>query len=206
MLKRIGIYGGTFDPIHFGHLLLAETSRETLNLDRVFFVPAKRPPHKPGKRISPDEDRLAMLRLALKGNRSFAVDTFELEQDQTSFTIHTVEYFHEKYPVAELFLLMGEDMLRIFPDWYQPQRICELATPAVIGRGGNEIPDLGFLSGTASRECLAKIKKSRGPMPAVSFSSTAIREFVQLGKSIRYQTPASVARYIQSKGLYLSRD
>lgn len=204
MLKRIGIYGGTFDPIHFGHLLLAETSRETLGLDRIFFVPAKRPPHKPGKRLSPDEDRLAMLRLALRGNRAFGVDTFELEQDQISFTVHTVEYFHDKYPDAELFLLMGEDMLRIFPNWYEPQRICELATPAVIGRAGNEVQDLSFLSGTASRKCLAKIRKSRVPMPAVSFSGTAIRDAVRHGKSIRYQTPATVVQYIQKKGLYLS--
>lgn len=200
---RLGIYGGTFDPIHFGHLLLAETSREALSLDRVLFIPAKVPPHKLDKHLTCEKDRVAMLELALKGNRFFEIDTFELEQkDSVSFTVHTVEYLHEKYPNDELFLLMGEDMLRIFPNWYEPQRICELATLAVIGRAGREIHGLTFLSEVVTPAQLKKIRQSRVPMPAVAFSGTEIRRTAAQGKSIRYQTPDAVVKYIQKNGLY----
>lgn len=203
---RIGIYGGTFDPIHFGHLLLAESAREALRLNRVLFVPARIPPHKQEKHLTSEKDRVAMLRLALRGNRAFSVETFELEQNQVSFTVHTVEFLHEKYPHAELFLLMGEDMLRIFPNWFQPGRICELATPAVIGRAGHEIGSLEFLSNVAPPEKLEQIRAARVPMPSVSFSSTAIREAVLAGQSIRYQTPASVVRYVKARQLYLQKE
>jgi len=199
---KIGIYGGTFDPIHYGHLLLAETAKETLKLDRVLFIPARIPPHKQGKYLTPESDRVAMLRLALRGNPAFALETFELKQMQVSYTVHTVEYLHGKYPNAELFLLMGEDMLRTFPDWYEPAKICKLATPAVIGRNGCEVEDLDFLSGVASSACLRKIRRSRVPMPAVAFSGSEIRARAAKGKSIRYQTPDSVVRYIETHALY----
>ncbi len=199
---KIGIYGGTFDPVHFGHLLLAESARETLRLDQVLFVPARIPPHKQDKSLTDEIDRVAMLRLALEGNPYFALEMFELEQNQVSYTVHTVEFLSQKYPNAELFLLMGVDMLRIFPKWYEPKRICELCTPAVIGRDGNEIGDLDFLAEIASPETLAKIRTSRVPMPSVAFSSTAIREAIPSGKSIRYQTPDAVIRYIEEHELY----
>lgn len=199
---RIGIYGGTFDPIHFGHLLLAESAREALRLDRVLFVPARVPPHKQWKVLASEADRVAMLRLAIRGNRGFHIETFELEQPEVSYTVHTAEYLHGKYPKAKIYLLMGEDMLRTFPDWYEPERICELVTPAVIGRAGHEIRGLGFLRKVTSREKLEEIRASRVPMPAVDFSSTAIREAVSAGKSIRYQTPSRVVTYINSHQLY----
>jgi len=199
---RLGIYGGTFDPIHFGHLLLAETARETLHLDQVLFVPAKIPPHKQGKRLTPEEHRVAMLRLALRGNPFFRLELFELRQNAVSFTVHTLEYLRKKCPNDELFLLMGEDMLRIFPSWYEPKRICELATLALIGRAGQEIADLSFLKGLASRERLRQIRASRVPMPAVAFSSTEIRERVSKGKSVKYWVPESVRKYIEKNELY----
>ncbi|MBQ9454057.1 MAG: nicotinate-nucleotide adenylyltransferase [Thermoguttaceae bacterium] len=199
---RLGIYGGTFDPIHFGHLLLAETARETLGLDRVLFVPAKIPPHKQGKYLTSEEHRVAMIRLALRGNPAFKLELFELRQNAVSYTVYTLEYLRRKYPNDELFLLMGEDMLRIFPDWYEPKRICELATLALIGRSGQEIGNLSFLKGLATRERLRQIRASRVPMPAVAFSSTEIRERVKAGKSVKFWLPDSVRKYIEKNNLY----
>ena len=199
---RLGIFGGTFDPIHYGHLLLAETARETLGLDRVLFIPAKIPPHKRRKHLTSEEHRVAMLRLALRGNPFFGLELFELRQNEVSYTVYTLEYLRRKYPNDELFLLMGEDMLRIFPDWYEPRRICELATLALIGRGGQEILDLSFLKGLATRERLRQIRASRVPMPAVAISSTEIRKRVKAGKSVKYWLPESVRKYIEKNDLY----
>ncbi len=199
---RIGIYGGTFDPIHFGHLILAESARETLRLDRVLFVPARIPPHKQSKTLASDTDRAAMLRLAIRGNRAFQMEPFELEQPDVSYTIFTVEFLRKKYSDADFFLLMGEDMLRTFPDWYAPERICELVTLALIGRAGHEIREFSFLQKVASPEKIAEIQASRVPMPSVDFSSTAIREAAAAGRSIRYLTPSSVVTYIKKHHLY----
>ena len=107
-----------------------------------------------------------------------------------------------KFPNDELFLLMGEDMLRIFPDWYEPRRICELATLALIGRGGQEILDLSFLKGLSTRERLRQIRASRVPMPAVAIGSTEIRKRVKAGKSVKYWLPESVRKYIEKNDLY----
>jgi nicotinate-nucleotide adenylyltransferase len=199
---RLGIFGGTFDPIHYGHLLLAETARETLGLDRVLFIPAKIPPHKQKKHLTSEDHRVAMLRRALRGNPFFSLELYELRQNEVSYTVYTLEYLRRKYPNDELFLLMGEDMLRIFPDWYEPRRICELATLALIGRGGQEILDLSFLKGLATRERLRQIRASRVPMPAVAISSTEIRKRVKAGKSVKYWLPESVRKYIEKNGLY----
>lgn len=200
--KRIGIYGGTFDPIHYGHLLLAESARQQMNLDWVFFVPAGIPPHKRDWVLASGEDRVAMLELAIGGNRAFQVERFEVDSPKVSYTVHTVEYLQNRYPGAELFLLLGEDMLRLFPKWYQPQRICELAPPLVIGRAGREIEDLDFLSTVASPQRMEEIKKSRIHMIQVAYSSSEIRDCIAAGKSIRYQTPPEVIAYIEAKKLY----
>ena len=199
---RIGIYGGTFDPIHYGHLLLAESARQQMRLDKVLFVPAGIPPHKRDWVLAPDEDRLVMLRFAISGNETFEIERFEIDSPNVSYTVTTVEYLHKKYPGAEFFLLLGEDMLRIFTKWRQPERICELAPPLVIGRAGREIEDLDFLSSVASPERMAQIRESRIHMIQVAYSSSELRECVRTGKSIRYQTPREVIDYIREKGLY----
>lgn len=200
--KRIGIYGGTFDPIHYGHLLLAESARQQMNLDLVLFVPAGIPPHKRDWVLAPEEDRVAMLELAIAGNPAFQVERFEVDSSEVSYTVHTVEYVQNQYPDAQLFLLLGEDMLRAFPNWYQPRRICELAPPLVIGRAGREIEDLEFLSTVASPKRMKEIKKSRIHMIQVAYSSSEIRDCIAAGKSIRYQTPPEVIAYIETKKLY----
>ncbi|MDO4569631.1 MAG: nicotinate (nicotinamide) nucleotide adenylyltransferase [Planctomycetia bacterium] len=199
---RIGMYGGTFDPIHYGHLLLAESARQQMNLDKVIFVPAGIPPHKRDWTLAPEKDRIAMLELAIRGNAAFEIDRYEIDSPNVSYTVHTLEYLHERYPGAEFFLLLGEDMLRSFPHWREPQRICELAPPLVIGRAGREIEDLDFLSGVASPEKMEQIKRSRIHMIQVAYSSSEIRDCIAQGKSIRYQTPPEVIEYIQKNALY----
>ena len=114
--RRIGIYGGTFDPIHFGHLLLAESARQQMHLDEVRFVPAGIPPHKRDWILAPDEDRVVMLELAIAGNPYFKLERYEIDKPTISYTVHTVEYLQEQNPDADLFLLLGEDMLRLTQD------------------------------------------------------------------------------------------
>ena len=200
--RRIGIYGGTFDPIHFGHLLLAESARQQMHLDEVRFVPAGIPPHKRDWVLAPDEDRVAMLELAIAGNPYFKLERYEIDKPTISYTVHTVEYLQEQNPDADLFLLLGEDMLRLFPTWYQPERICEIAPPLVIGRAGRQIRDLSFLEPIASPRRMRQIRKSRIHMIQVAYSSSELRDCVAAGKSIRYQTPPEVIAYIEEHGLY----
>lgn len=202
---RIGIYGGTFDPVHFGHLLLAESARQRMKLDEVIFVPAGHPPHKDEWKLADARHRVKMLELAIRGNPFFRVDCYEVNSTEVSYTLHTVMHFEKQYPGAKLFLLLGEDMLRDFPKWYRPDTICRKATPLVIGRAGSEVKDLAFLRGIASARRMAEIEKSRVPMIPVGFSSSELREMVAAGESIRYQTPPAVMEYIQKKGLYSDR-
>lgn len=199
---KIGIYGGTFDPIHYGHLLLAETARQQIGLDEVHFVPAGRPPHKYFWNLADASHRVRMLELATIANPYFHVDRFEIDSTETSYTIHTVEHFRERFPAAELFLLLGEDVLQDFIHWFKPREICRKVMPVVIGRMGVEQEDLEVLEAVMPASKVAKAKKHRVPMLPVGYSSSAIRELIAAGKSVRYQTPVCVIEYIEKHGLY----
>jgi nicotinate-nucleotide adenylyltransferase len=133
---RLGIYGGTFDPVHYGHLLLAETCREQLKLDEVRFVPAATPPHKTALRITDGHARADMLRLALSGYPEFVVDRRELKRKGASFTVDTLSEFAAEFPDAELFFLAGADSLRDLLTWREPERITQLATLVACNRPG----------------------------------------------------------------------
>src|SRR3972149_908469 len=114
---RLGVFGGSFDPVHYGHLLLAECCREQCRLDRVWFVPAGIPPHKRDEELSPGTMRAEMLKLAVAGNEHFAVSRFEIDGDEVSYTVDTLRPFHDQEPEAELFLLVGADLLDDLPGW-----------------------------------------------------------------------------------------
>src|SRR5262245_6787175 len=133
-MRRIGLFGGTFDPPHLGHLVLAECARDRLGLDEVRFIPAGQPPHKPGRRITGAARRVAMARLAVRGNRAFAVSTLETRRGGPSFTIETLREVAADSPRARLFLLMGADSLDDFATWREPEAILRLATLAVAKR------------------------------------------------------------------------
>ena len=199
---RAGIFGGTFDPVHYGHLLLAETCREQCRLDRVLFLPASIPPHKQTWRLTPAERRVEMLRLATGGHEAFLVSELEIQRGGVTYTVDTLTALRQQQPQDELFFLMGADSLRDLPTWREAARICELAVPVVVRRRDTPEPDFGVLADMASASRLEQIRRHQVQMPLVEFSSTAIRQAVAGGRSIRYQTPRAVEVYIQTQGLY----
>lgn len=200
---RIGIFGGSFDPVHYGHLLLAECCREEVPLDEVWFVPAAVPPHKQDARLSADKHRLEMLRLAVGGQEAFVVSALEIEQGGVNYTYQTLETIHEQRPDDELFFLMGGDSLRDLPTWRRPQRICELAIPLVVHRPDAPPVDFGVLADVVSDSRLGEIKNYSVAMPLIDLSSTDIRRRTAAGQSIRYRTAPAVEQYIRAHRLYM---
>jgi len=199
---RLGILGGTFDPVHYGHLLLAECCREQRLLDQVWFLPAATPPHKQAKRQSPAADRVEMLELATGGNPAFSVNRHEVDRGGVNYTADTLEALGAEDPRRELFFLLGSDSLDDLPNWHDPQRICRAATLVVVRRGGGPKPDLSCLTGIANKERIETIGRMMVEMPAIELSSTEIRRRVAAGKSIRYRTPRAVEKYIEAQRLY----
>jgi len=199
---RIGIFGGTFDPVHYGHLLLAETCRQQCDLDQVWFLPASVPPHKQERTLTPANRRTEMLELAIAGQEAFVVSPLEIERGGISYTVDTLSAIRQQHPDAELFFLMGADSLRDLPTWRQTQRICELATPVVVRRRGAPEPDFNVLNDIVGEERLADIRQHQVEMPVVEFSSTAIRQAIAAGRGVLYQTPRAVEKYIETHGLY----
>lgn len=199
---RVGIFGGTFDPVHYGHLLLAETCREQCRLNHVLFLPAAIPPHKQRWRLTPADRRLEMLRLAIAGHEAFAISELEIQRGGVTYTVDTLTALREQRPLDELFFLMGADSLRDLPTWRQAARVCELAVPVVVRRRDTPEPDFGTLAGLVSDARLQEIRRHQVQMPLVEFSSTAIRQAVAEARTIRYQTPRAVEKYIQTQGLY----
>ncbi|MCC9604836.1 nicotinate-nucleotide adenylyltransferase [Blastopirellula sp. JC732] len=199
---RLGIFGGSFSPVHFGHLLLAEYAREQLSLNEVWFVPAATPPHKLDQALASDADRVAMLQMAIAGNEAFTVCPLELERGGVSYTVDTLKQIKELLPDAELFLLIGGDSLAEFPTWRNPAEICQLAAPAVMRRPGSPEPDWSVLAPYCSAERLASFAGNLVDVPGIGLSSTEIRRRCAAGETIRYQTPRAVEMYIETKRLF----
>ena len=203
---RIGIYGGSFDPVHLGHLIAAESAREQASLDRVIFVPAAQSPHKTDRTLAGAADRLAMLELATAGHAAFEVSSVELERGGVSYTVETLAEMRGRFPDDQLVLLLGPDAVRGLASWREPKRIAELAELVTISRIGlDDVDQLRddaklreLLGATLLERCVAGCVR----MPAVGVRATAIREAVRAGRSIRYLVPAAVATYIQQRGLY----
>jgi nicotinate-nucleotide adenylyltransferase len=199
---RLGIFGGSFDPVHYGHLLLAECCREALALDEVWLVPAAQPPHKQDRRLAPGKARLEMLELALADHDQIQPSAVELSRGGVSYTVDTLETIRQQRPEAELFLLLGADSLRDLPTWRQPQRILELALPVAVRRSGNPEPDYAVLAGLVPPAHLEHIRQLQVEMPLVDLSSTELRRRARLGLSLRFRTPRAVEEYIRAHGLY----
>lgn len=200
---RIGIFGGTFDPVHLGHLTLAEVCREAAALDEVWFIPAPSPPHKPAKKILGFEQRAEMLQFAIAGNESFKINLMEANRSGPSFTADTLEEIHSQHPSAELFLLMGGDSALEFSTWHDPARILRLATLVIKDRPGSTLPNQLELKAHLEEKVgvEAKIIVVQGS-PFVDISSTDLRSRVQKGSTIRYQVPRAVEVFIDQKKLY----
>lgn len=196
--RRIGVLGGTFDPVHNGHLHIAHALRTALDLERVVWVPAGRPPHKTGQIVSSDRDRLAMLDLALAGSAVDQIDTIDLERSGPSYTADTLELLAESFAPARLFFLMGEDSLRDLPSWHDPERLLRAAELAVAARPGVDA-DLAVVA--------RQIPTVQGrvhviPTKEIAISSSEIRRRVRKNLSIRGLVPAAVEAYIRDHGLY----
>ncbi len=190
---RIGILGGTFDPPHLGHLLLAEAARDRLVLDRVLFVPARNPPHKRGRRVTPAPTRLLLLRAALAGT-GFSVSTLELDRPGPSYTVDTLERLGARHPRARFWLLVGADSLAELPTWRDPERILALATLAVAAR-----PGAAAAPPSLSRHARRVVHLGN---PALDIASSDLRHRVAHGRSIRFLVPPAVERRVRALGLY----
>lgn len=203
---RIGVFGGSFDPVHLGHLLVAESCREQAGLDRVVFVPAAVPPHKRDRTLAPAGDRLAMLQLATGGHDAFEVSTVEIDRGGVSWTVDTLVTLAALHPAAELRLILGPDALADLPTWRDPQRIVSLAAPLAVER--QSLDDVAAL--TADRrlaevlgsERLGRLVAERARLPAIGIRASDVRERVAAGRSIRYLVPRAVEAYVQAHGLY----
>lgn len=200
--RRIGIFGGSFDPVHQGHLLIAEQFAEDMKLDLVKFIPAKVSPFKLGYTPTSDKHRLEMLRLAVGSNPRFEVDALELDRGGVSYTIDTVNALRGVEPDAEYYMLIGADSLKDFKKWKSPEELLVSVSLVVARRGGEAPPQWSELSGLASREVIEGIQKRALDLPAMELSSTDIRRRVAQRRSIRYLVPSSVEVYIHSHGLY----
>jgi len=190
---RIGVFGGTFDPPHVGHLILAADAFDALRLDRLIFVPARAQPLKvETPAIASGQDRLEMVRIAVANHPEYEVDDTEIAREGLSFTVDTLESLAKRYPGAELFLLLGEDAFSAFARWKDPQRVRALARLAVMLRAGS-----ARSSGSSPGEGVETLSTRR-----VDVSSTEIRERLRGGKSIRGFVPEGVENFIGARGLY----
>jgi nicotinate-nucleotide adenylyltransferase len=198
MPGSVGILGGTFDPIHHGHLVIAEEARETLGLERVLLVPTATPPHKPDRAVTAAAHRLAMVGLAVAGNPAFAASGLEVERGGSSYTVETLEALLRE-GVSDPWFIMSAETLADFPTWRRPDRILELCRLAVVPRGNHEALDT-----TWAREHFPgredRIVFLSGPL--LPISGSVVRRRAAAGRSVRYLVPDAVARYIADHALY----
>jgi nicotinate-nucleotide adenylyltransferase len=199
---RLGIYGGSFDPVHYGHLLLAECCREALRLDEVWLIPAAVPPHKQERQRASARARLEMLELALAGHEQLRASAIEIDRGGVSYTVETLAAIRQQRPKATLFLLMGADSLQDLPTWREPARICDLALPVAVCRGGSKPPDFSVLAPLVSAGQLEEIEAAQVRMPLIELSSTELRQRAGAGLSLRFRTPRAVEKYIEAQRLY----
>lgn len=203
--RRVGILGGTFDPVHYGHLVIAEQVRDALSLDRVLFVPARIPPHKQDEEIAPAADRAAMVELAIAGNPAFAMSEIELERDGPSYTADTLEALAGEAArggvARDFFFILSSEALAGLYAWHDADRILSLCRLAVVPRPGTPLP--------TGRELAARFGDRADRIVAVESmpvanSASNVRDRAEAGRSIRYLVPPAVEAYIREHRLYRS--
>ena len=201
--RRVGLMGGTFDPIHYGHLVMAEEVRATLDLTEMVFVPAGQPPHKPGRTITAAEHRLAMLELAIASNPHFTISLVDLERTGPSYTAETLQLLHEQWGAnTAIYFVIGWDSLEYLLTWHDPAGILEQLTylAAVHRPGHTEVP--GYLEALEARLPGIKQRLLTVPAPQLDISATDLRQRVAEERPIKYQTPEAVEQYIVQHSLY----
>lgn len=198
---RIGIVGGTFDPVHYGHLLLAETCRDVLQLDQVRFVPALQSPLKSEQPVADGHARADMIQLAVAGYPAFVVDRRELRRSPPSWTLDTLQSFRAEFPAADLVLLVGADSVRDLPRWKQPEEIVRLARIAACNRPGQPELTSDTILSWLGPQLAARVAPIQ--IPGTDISSTAIRQRIRSGRSIRFLTPRAVEAFLTEHRLYV---
>ena len=201
---RIGVFGGSFDPIHFGHLILAENCREQAQLDQVLFIPCAMSPHKCDGAYGTDRQRVEILDLAIGGHRDFIRNDMEIKRGGVSYTIDTLRELESAQPDNEWFFLMGADSLESFSSWREPDEILKLAKPIIVGRPGSDPVDLGVLENLSSAAYVESIRELSVESPLIDISSTDIRQRVADNKSIRFLVPRSIEQYIVTQKMYVA--
>jgi nicotinate-nucleotide adenylyltransferase len=201
---RIGVFGGTFDPVHLGHLIVAEQCREQARLDQVLFIPAARPPHKQERELTPFAQRVEMLSLAIAGQAAFGIDELEKDRPGPSYTVDTLQQIKARHADADLCLLLGADTLHDLPHWYQPARVAEFVELLVVPRS-----DWVVLSPEDLRKSLrlaadVPLRMQMIHLPTIGIASRDLRRRAAEGRSLRYFVPRAVEAYIQDKRLYLT--
>jgi nicotinate-nucleotide adenylyltransferase len=199
---RVGIFGGTFDPVHTGHLLVAEQGREQGRLDEVWFVPAAHPPHKNEPALTRFEQRVEMLALAVAGNPAFRIEELEKERPGPSYTADTLAELRRRYPSHEYLLLVGSDTLVDLPNWHQPLRVLEQAGLLVTARPGSAVLTAKELRARLHAPEEMPLRLEAIEMPRIDISSRDLRRRASAGRSLRYFLPRAVECYIHDKQLY----
>lgn len=186
---KIGILGGTFNPVHIGHLILAEEAREKLGLEKIIFVPANLPPHKDNGNIAEAGVRLKMLKVAIKGNKHFGVSDAEIKRQGRSYTIDTIREFKQKYPLDELYFIIGSDLLKYLEEWKDLNEINKMVKFIAATRPGYPLEKIPSYIQTLG-------------IRAVDISGFEVRRCIQEDKSFRYLVPEAVFNFINQKRLY----
>ena len=203
MGRRIGIMGGTFDPIHVGHLITAEMVRSAASLDEVVFIPSARPPHKDGARAASAEDRLIMTECAVQDNPYFCVSDLELRREGPSYTVDTIAELRDNLDGAELFFITGADAMNDLYRWHEPKRLLCSCQFIVATRQGAPLDEL-LLAEKFTAEERSHIQVL--PTPHLEISSSVIRARIRAGLSVRHLVPRAVEEYIEKRGLYREHD
>ena len=202
-MRKIGVFGGTFDPIHLGHLAVARDAADQLGLEVVHFVPAARPPHKPDDDVSPAEHRVRMVALAIEGEPRFELCTLELEREGPSYTVDTLEEFTRRYGSdADLYYIVGGDTPKELHHWRRPERLLDLARLVVVARPGFASDDSRLIApdlGHPPDRVIVLEGSSR------DIASSNLRERARQGRSLLGLAPTAVAKYIDEQGLYGGR-
>jgi nicotinate-nucleotide adenylyltransferase len=199
---RVGIYGGTFDPVHLVHLIIAEQCREQAALDQVWFVPAARPPHKRTRPLTPFVQRVEMLQLAIAGHPAFRVEELEKERPGLSYTADTLEELQRRHLGVELYFMMGADCLPDLPYWHEPWRIATAATLLIVARAGWTVWPAQELRQALKLPDSQPLRHQIIQIPLLEISSTDLRQRVEQGRSIRYLVPRAVECYMETHQLY----
>jgi nicotinate-nucleotide adenylyltransferase len=194
MAERLGVLGGTFDPVHVGHLAAAVNARHTLRLDRVLLVVAHHPWQKSGRPLTPADDRLAMVEAAVAHRPGLEASRIEIDRPGDTYTVDTLEQLHQQDPQSHLFLIVGTDVAAELHTWRRPDTVARLATLAVVGRGGVDVHDAAALG--------PQWRVERVDMPSLDISSSELRERLRDGRPVDFLVPDPVINLIRQRGLY----